>query len=481
MRAPDPGVPLAVRFRRHWEGRRWTRPGDRVAVACSGGLDSVVLVHLLRFALPAPGVRLRIAHFDHRMRAESVGDADWVRGLARAWALPLHAERAREVPATEEEARGLRYGFFEGLLGAGQVEWILTAHHADDQVETVLFRILRGTGPRGLAGIPEVREPGIVRPLLPFGRPELEAYAASNRIRPRVDPTNALVRLSRNRIRRRLLPELEAIHPGARRGLLRIARNAAREREVLDHLLDLELEGLGASSSGREVTFDRSALLRHPPPVRAALVRRFAEMLDRSLSEAGTASAVEFITSKASGARIDLAGSIRLEREFDRIRIYRSGPGTPPDPASRGGEALVIEAPSTGAGEIDLSGARLELRWGASPFPPSVRRGRELAPPPAGAWEWASFDPGELAFPLRVRGWMPGDRIRVRGRSRKLAKLFREARVPRRERARRPVLVDCRGHVLWLPGRAPGAGEREDPGSVRWRLGVRRVGGSRRA
>ena len=481
MRGPEPGVVLAARFRRHWEGRGWTRPGDRVVVACSGGLDSVVLLHLLRFALPAPGVRLRVAHFDHRMRAGSGGDAAWVRGLTRAWALPLHEARAGEIPGTEQEARGLRYGFLEGLLRAGEAEWVLTAHHADDQVETVLFRILRGTGLRGLSGIPESRDPGILRPLLPFERLELEAYAARHRIRPRVDPTNAWLRFSRNRIRRRLLPELEAVHPGARRGLLRIARNAAREREALDQLLDLELGRLGASSSDQEVQFDRSAFLLYPTSVRAAFVRRFAERIGRSLSEAGTASAVEFIADKASGARLDLAGQLRLEREFDRIRVHRAGPEPSPDAAARGRDALVIETPSTGAGDLDLSGARLELRWEASPpASPSTGRRAETARPPAGGWEWASFNPGELAFPLRVRGWLPGDRIRIRGRSRKLAKLFQEARIPRRERARRPVLVDARGHVLWLPGRGGGAGEGEDPGRARWRLGVRKVEASGR-
>ena len=480
MTGPDARAGLAVRFRRHWEARDWTRAGDRLAVACSGGLDSLVLLHLLRFALRVPAPGLRVAHFDHRMRAGSVGDRAWVAGLARAWALPFHWERAGEVPGSEEEARSLRYGFLEGLLAAGGAEWVLTAHHADDQVETVLFRILRGTGPRGLAGIPESREPGILRPLLPFARSELEAYAVRHRLRPRVDPTNDSDRHSRNRIRRRLLPELEAVHPGARRGLLRLARNASRERAALDHLLDRELAEL-ATVDVADVAVDRSALLRFPRPLRSALLRRLAESLGGSLSEAGTASAVEFITGKASGARLDLAGPLRLEREFDRIRMYRPAPDSGPDAPSDGEDALVIEAPSAGGGEIDLSGTRFELRWRTGRAPSSALLRAGPARGRSRVWESACFDPARLAFPLRVRSWLPGDRIRIRGRSRRLAKLFREARIPRRERGRRPVLVDAGGRVLWLPGQAvwEAAEEPEDKEAPHWWIGVRRTGAGR--
>ena len=477
MTGPRAPAGLARRFQRHWEACGWTRPDDRLAVACSGGLDSLVLLHLLRFSLRIAAPVLRVAHFDHRMRAESAGDRAWMSGLARAWALPLHWECAGAVPASEEEARSLRYGFLEGLLASGEAEWILTAHHADDQAETVLFRILRGTGPRGLSGIPESREPGILRPLLPFARSELEAYASRHRLRPREDPSNDSVRHARNRIRRRLLPELEAVHPGARRGLLRLARNASRERAALDHLLDRELGEL-ATATAAGLTVDRSVLLGFPRPLRSVLLRRMAEAIGGSLSEAGTASAVEFITGKASGARLDLTGPLRIEREFDRIRVYRHLPDPAPDAPSGGEEALVIKAPSAGGGEIDLSGTRFELRWKTGRAPPAVPCGAGAGRGLSGAWESVSFDPARLAFPLRVRSWLPGDRIRIRGRSRKLARLFQEARIPRRERVRRPVVVDARGRVLWLPGRALGlaAEERAPEAAPRWWIGARRMG-----
>ena len=125
-----------------------------VLVACSGGLDSVVLLFLLRESAKALGIRVSAAHFDHSMRVGSAADAEWVSGLCRAWNIPLRSERATHAIRNEAEARAARYAFLEAATEAVDADRIATAHHADDQAETVLFRMLRGTGVDGLAGIP---------------------------------------------------------------------------------------------------------------------------------------------------------------------------------------------------------------------------------------------------------------------------------------------------------------------------------------
>jgi tRNA(Ile)-lysidine synthetase-like protein len=302
-----------------------------VAVACSGGIDSLALLHLLRFSVPELGVRIAVAHFDHRMRSGSAQDVSWMKGLTEAWGLPLFAGHAPRVPRDEAEARELRYAFFDDLISRGEVDAVLTAHHADDQVETVLFRALRGTGMAGLEGIPERRAPGIVRPLLPYSRAELEAYAGHHRLRPRVDPTNGSLAFARNRVRLRLLPLLDEVHPGARGGLLRLARNAARTGEALEALLTPLRADVETARAEREIELDRNALLDFPPSVRPELLRSLARSVGIRLTESGTALADEFVRAAKPGGRLDLGGGTRIERSSGRFKLT-SAP--PPGPSS---------------------------------------------------------------------------------------------------------------------------------------------------
>jgi tRNA(Ile)-lysidine synthase len=223
-----PSTELPTRFR-HRLPALGLDADAHVLVALSGGMDSVVLLHLLRFAADA---RVTAAHFDHAMRPASDADARWVRGLCTAWGVPLVEARAAEPLRTENDARRARYRFLRDAQAVHNATHLATAHHADDQAETVLFRVLRGTGIAGLAGIPERGEGGLVRPLLPFWRAELRAYARENGVRWRCDPTNSTLGPARNRIRHDLLPRIEkTLAPAARRSLVRLAR-LARAQET---------------------------------------------------------------------------------------------------------------------------------------------------------------------------------------------------------------------------------------------------------
>lgn len=468
-------APLAVRFREHWREGAWTEPGSRIVVACSGGLDSLVLLHLLRFEATALDLRVEAAHFDHRMRAESAEDAEWLKGLCAAWALPLHLGVAPERPADEAAARRLRYRFLERVLRENDARWVLTAHHEDDQIETVLFRILRGTGVRGLRGIPVSRTPGILRPLLRFTRAELEAYADAHFLRPRVDPTNVSLRFARNRVRHQLLPLLEDIHPGARASLLRLARNADRTVEALDVLVAPELDRIVIERDEEEIVLDRELLLGYPEALRGELLRGAADSVDIRLTEAGTAMAVQFMTTGSSGTRLDLEGGLVVGRDFDRLRLAKaSGEPTPESRAraeadgSPEGGSLKIASAGSGGGTVELAGRTYAVRWGPSA---DLSEARDF--PRVEGWRRADFGLEALSFPARVRGWRPGDRTRLPGgRRRKLKKVFREMRVPREERRSVPLLVDSEGLVVWVAGESrPSVAPGEE--RPKWMLGVR--------
>ncbi|MEX0856184.1 MAG: tRNA lysidine(34) synthetase TilS [Gemmatimonadota bacterium] len=443
--------PLAVRLRANWRSRGWDRAGTRVAVACSGGADSLVLLHLLRFTCRDLGLSVEAAHFDHRMRADGDADAAWLRGLCRAWGIPLHVGVAESVPRDEATARRLRYDFLEGLVHAGAVERVATAHQADDQVETVLFRILRGTGITGLQGIPEQRAPGILRPLLPFRRGELEKYAERHHLRPLVDPTNASDRFARNRVRLLLLPLLDEIHPGARAGLLRVAENAAESSRALHSLLADRWKELGGERRGDAFVFSRTRFLAQQEPVQGELLRFAAKSVEIVLSRAGTGAALEFMRKGSSGGSLALSGGATISRDFDEISI-RPAPGvvaaTPSEPRdTSSGTVLSISSAASGRGEFIVGSARYAASWGDDPGL-------------CDAGESTSFVAEELRFPLALRGWRPGDRTRTGGGGKKLAKLLGELRIPRGDRGRLPVLVDAAEDVLWIPGlhRVPALG-----------------------
>lgn len=453
MSRPDRS--LADRFRAALAEDGVVAGGGRVLVSLSGGLDSTVLLHLLRFTPGLPSLEVHAAHLDHRMRPGSAEDAHWVEGLARAWGVPLVSRAVARPPANETEARRVRYRFLEEARTGTGCQWVVTAHHADDQAETVAYRMLRGTGLAGLAGIPRTREPGLYRPLLPFWKRELAAYASASRLRHRTDPTNRSAEIPRNVVRLELLPLAEErVAPGARRALHRLARLAEEESRLWDAVLPTLLAGLSVRRAEERVSFSRHAFLQCDPLVRARLIRELAAESGANLEARGTALASEFASSAGSGRSIDLPGGAVLSRAYERLVIAR-GAGIAGGRRPHDSRFVAVPAPGEGAAEGRSGGAAFLARW-------SIRG-------PVGG-EGLSIP--ALRFPILFRSWRPGDRIRLPAGTRKLKKVFGEARVPRPARARRPVLADAGGRILWVPGVARSVEARPAPQDAILYVGV---------
>ncbi|MHB1168710.1 MAG: tRNA lysidine(34) synthetase TilS [Longimicrobiales bacterium] len=411
----------------------------RVLVGLSGGADSMALLHMLRFAAGAyHTAELAAAHFDHRMRPDSGADAAWVRGICTAWEVPLHEGAADTPPTGETSARAARWAFLYDVARRTGADVILTAHHADDQAETVLHRLLRGTGTTGLAGITPVRvrriegrRVRIVRPLLGVRRETLRAYCVRHGIRWREDPTNALALTPRNMIRLRLLPALEAAAPGATQRLVQLAELARTVEHAWDAALSDVRRRVVKERDQTRIVLARQALLDYDPQVRRRVLRQELRRFGSIPGRAATGAVDEFIRTAASGRAMTLSGGVRLERERDRIvvRRERSVPADRP---------LQIDAPHTGSGVARIGGRHVTAHWTPGPG--------------TGGADALHVDPTTIAFPLTLRGWQPGDRIRLGYGSKKLKKLFLERGLGRFERARTPVLVDATGRVLWVPG-----------------------------
>jgi len=452
--------------------------GSRVLVALSGGPDSMALLHLLATLRERLGIELRAAHFDHGVRAGSSAEAETVArwsselgvtcGVGSA---PARHESPDSPPSRPTQAglRELRYAFLNAEVRRTSSGRLATAHHADDQAETVLFRILRGTGLRGLGGIPG-RRGRIVRPLLPFRRGELQDYLRRHDLHFLRDPSNRDPRWARARLRHQVLPALEQSWRGevaSRLGAL--AGTASRADAVLDDvawrfLLSARrgarpLEDHGATHTPAW-SFGAECLAAQDDELLARALRRLARRIGVRLRSGGTAAGVEFIKRGRSGAEIDLGGGLQMWREFATIRV--GIPSTPPDD-----QLLVVTSRTSGSGPLRLSGRGYDAAWSVGP--PCGAGGRSVTVPDQ-----------RLRFPLDLRARRPGDRIRLAAGSRTLKRLFNDLRVPRAERARVPVLAHG-DEVLWAYGLAVAEGLRAGTrgGSAESALSVRIVPPSR--
>jgi tRNA(Ile)-lysidine synthase len=434
---PSTQPDLAERLDAHVRSSRLLPRRTEITVALSGGLDSIVLLDLLVSLSKQWSWRLSAAHFDHRMRADSETHAEWVLRLCDRLSIPTVVGRAHVVPAGEAEARELRYRFLQKAREDLDSTWLATAHQADDQAETVLFRVLRGSGLVGLSGIPHKRAPGIVRPLLPFWRTELEAYADSRKLGYLTDPSNLDLRIARNRIRHELIPAIEAAgESDFRRQLVRLSGLARRASSVVGQITDRAAEGLVLEAAENRIVVARTGFLAYDTNVRAHLLRALVARVGPLPDRVGTRTALEFINSCSSGRSIDLAGGVTIRREFDRVVIERR---TDSRPAAD--ESLEFEELRNGERDVTVAGVRWRVRW-------------KLGAPEGDDSSddyYACFDPSEVQLPLAVRSWLPGDRIRLNAGTRKLKKVFAEAKIGRSERGKYPLLVD-RWEVLWIVG-----------------------------
>ncbi len=321
----------------------------RLLVAVSGGVDSVVLAHVLAELAASRGLELSLGHVHHGLRgAEADADAAFVEALAARLGARAATRRvdpgalregraSRDRPTLQEAARRVRYDALRAMAEAADADWIATAHTADDQAETVLLRLLRGSGPDGLGGIPERSEDGrILRPLLGVSREDVEAFARERRIPWREDASNASDGYARNRLRRRWLPGLaEDFNPRLLRALAELAEGHRRDAEWIRTLVEPEAERIFRAEDGW-LRIEAKAWSERPE----ALARRLARLAlrragrGRDVSRAHLERMLAFLREGRPGTAIELPGGLELAHEGDAFRLgpSRATPCPQPDP-----------------------------------------------------------------------------------------------------------------------------------------------------
>jgi len=421
--------------------RRWPMfgPGDLTLVAVSGGADSLVLLDVLVQLTDELGIELSVLHVDHGVRPESGDDAAYVQRVAGHYGLHCTVRRVKPEEegsmSPEEALREARYGAFHQEISERGAARLATGHTADDRVETLLLRMLAGSGPRGLGSIPPVRLP-FVRPLIRVWRSEVEAYACYLPFPPRVDPTNQDTSIPRNRIRHLLLPMLEEdYNPSVKRVLLGEAEMLAALADIAcDLAAEAGEKAVTATAKGDEIEVE--GLRAHPLAVRREVI---AASLRRLGVEPGF-DLVEDIRMKLleieGNARLDLSPEYSARRVYNRIIL---GPRPPQD--------LPTETAIPGDGTYVLAEAGLQLE--VVTHPRGSEDPREAAADASIAW----LDADLLAYPLLARGIRPGDRFYPLGAPgrRKMQDFLVDAKVPREERAR-VMVVESAGEIAWVIG-----------------------------
>jgi len=328
---------LLQRFMAHLAGLKL--PTGPVLVAVSGGPDSVALLDLLVQSRDVHGLDLVVAHLDHGIHPASAGVAEDVRALAQSYGVPVEVGRLKlGSSAGETEARARRYAWLEATRDRLGAELILTAHHADDQVETVLMRFLAGSGPAGLAGMSPVTG-CVVRPLLPFHRVELTAYLRQRGLSAWLDPANADARHLRSWIRTELLPMLRARLPEVGAHLHRVAGQAAGDRAAWEALLEV-LPGLDLQVEPDAISVAASVLAGYDSALAEAVIRAAARRIGCRLGPSRMGRVFSLLESGGSGATVPLGD--RWTAELTPYEVFErcQAQGVPAAPVLHELEAL---------------------------------------------------------------------------------------------------------------------------------------------
>ena len=375
-------------------------PGDRVICAVSGGADSVALLFAMYLLRERLDITLEAAHFNHRLRGEeSDADEAFVKELCGRYDIPLHLGSGRILPGKkglEAAAREARYAFLRSLPGK-----IATAHTADDNAETVLLHLVRGTGLKGLGGISPMNG-NVIRPMLTVTRREVEAFLSEYALPHREDSTNATDLFLRNRIRRNVMPLLLQENPSLAENLSDMALGLREDEDYLSRMAGETLPGV-------------AALREMHPALRARALERFLKENGVPEPEKRHIALLEqLVFSDKPSAQADLPGGITVTRRYDTLEVLGEA-----QPLSE----RVLE------GSLELP--ELGLRVVCAEADTIVNTPDTFTVVPAGK--------------IVVRSRLSGDRIRLSGGTKSLKKLLIDRKIPASERLRIPVIADEAG------------------------------------
>jgi len=423
--------------------------GDRLVVGVSGGVDSMVLLHLLNAHREAFHLSLIIAHLNHGLRPEeSEKEAELVQKESEQLGLPFeygqfNVKEFQKLSgfSPQDAARKIRFQFFHDLLKKHHAKKIALGHNADDQVETILLRLMRGSGLQGLRGILPLRDGKIIRPLLETWREEIESFAIEKGIHFRLDSSNLKHDYLRNRIRLALIPSMEREYqPNFKKILLRTSAILREENDYLEKGAEEAYQTI-VQESKDTLSFKFSEYQSLHQAIQWRIIRKMMEILcaQGMVVEGREGSDVRQIHLRLRQPPpsfiLELSHGVWIEKRYDRVELGRG--------AVRPFPPFEVELISPGRTMIEELGKEIVIE---EVNRAQFREDRE-------SLTMAFMDYENLQFPLRIRNFRPGDRfcpLGIQG-TQKLKEFFIDHKVPRFERPKIPLLISGE-MIVWIVG-----------------------------
>ncbi|MDF2855463.1 MAG: tRNA(Ile)-lysidine synthetase [Neobacillus sp.] len=423
----------------------FTLKDKQIVIGVSGGPDSLALLHFLWKQQDKENLSIVVAHVDHMFRGqESLEDALFVKSLCEQYNIPFEMDRIN-VPgiikqtkkSSQTAAREARYDFYASVMEKYGFPYLALGHHGDDQVETILMRLTRGSSGTARAGIPFLRTfgPGFLfRPFLLVTKVEIEDYCMRNHLTPRRDPSNAKSTYTRNRFRKEVLPFLKSENQQVHEHFQRFSEELQRDELFLQELTVQEMNTVIEKREKNQITIDIARFLEMPIPLQRRGIQLILNYLYKEKPESLSAQHIDqvfsLIKNSHPSGRLDFPNGLRIIRSYLKLSFQFELIDTP-------GfyyellEPGVIELPSGYSIKMEKSAQYAEKNDC-----------------------YAIFDASNLQLPVIIRSRKKGDRMSLKGMAgtKKLKDIFIDCKIPLQNRDTWPVVTDGNGSILWLPG-----------------------------
>lgn len=418
-------------------------PGERIIVAVSGGPDSVCLLDILHKLEEELDISLVVAHFDHGLRpGEDEAETDFVRELSKSMKLPFETEKssfsAHAKGSPEEKAREARYEFLERTLRKHEARKIALGHNLDDQAETIIMRLLRGSGPTGLSGIPPFRDGVFIRPLIELRRVDIRNYLSSRNLKHVVDSSNLQAGYLRNKIRLELMPVLEKYQPRLVERLGHTAEILSDENRYLNFVAKGWLDEESREKQGGSLLIPLSHFLELPSAIRNRVAREAINTVKGNLRRISHEH-IRSISVLAGGTEpqgmLNLPNGLVVKKRYGTLIFSAAHENRPAH------YRYTLREP--GRFYLQEIGKTIIIKFMKRKKGPSLDRSPWLV----------CLDAAKVKFPLLIRNFKPGDRFIPLGMAghKKVKDLFVDLKIPSEVRASTPLLFSG-DKLVWVCG-----------------------------